>query len=166
MLPQGCSAAVKGYGKRRFAMGSQPSATGNGKPARVLVVDDTAVVRQSVCMALAHAGYEAVGAESGEQAIKLAQDVRNPLAVDVILCDIRMSPGNEVEPITFFRQQYPMIPVVALTDYPDVELAVSLMRQGVVDFLVKPVLQEELLMVVKRAVEQRVSCMSPVCEER
>ena len=132
-------------------MGSQPSATGNGKPARVLVVDDTAVVRQSVCMALAHAGYEVVGVESGEQAIKLAQDVRNPLTVDVILCDIRMPPGNGVETITFFKQQYPMIPVVALTDYPDVELAVSLMRQGVFDFLIKPVLPEELQRVVDAA---------------
>src|SRR5256885_16177754 len=97
-------------------MGSQPSAKGNGKPGRVLVVDVSATVRQSICVALAHAGYEVVEADSGEQAIKLAQDVRNPLAVDVILCDIRMSPGNGVEPITFFMRQYPMIPVVALTE--------------------------------------------------
>jgi len=40
------------------------------------------------------------------------------------------------------------------------------MRQGVFDFLIKPVLLEELLMVVKRAVEQRVNYMSPVCKER
>jgi len=129
-------------------------------------VDDVAVVRKSIAMTLAHAGYEVVEAESGEQAIKVAQDVQHPLAVDVVICDIRMTPGDGVETIAFFRRRYPAIPVVALTAYPDVELAVSLMRQGVVDFLVKPVLQEELLMVVKRAVEQRVSCMSPVCEER
>ena len=147
-------------------MGSQTSATGNGRPGRVLIVDDVAAVRKSIAMTLAHAGYEVVEAESGEQAIKLAQDVQHPLAVDVVLCGIRMSPGDGVETITFFRRKYPATPVVALTAYPDVELAVSLMRQGVVDFLVKPVLQEELRMVVKRAVEQRVSCMSPVCEER
>jgi len=145
-------------------MGSQTSATGNGGPGRVLIVDDVAAVRKSIAMTLAHAGYEVVEAESGEQAIKLAQDVQHPLAVDVVICDIRMTPGDGVETITFFRRKYPATPVVALTAYPDVELAVSLMRQGVVDFLVKPVLQEELLMVVKRAVEQRVSCMSPVCE--
>jgi DNA-binding NtrC family response regulator len=144
----------------------QTSAPNNERPGRVLVVDDIAVVRKPICMALAHAGYEVVEAESGEQAIKLAQDVQNPLAVDVVICDIRMSPGDGVETIAFFRRQYPTVPVVALTAYPDVELAVSLMRRGVVDFLVKPVLQEELRMVVKRAVEQRVNCTSPVCEER
>ena len=129
-------------------------------------MDDVAAVRKSIAMTLAHAGYEVVEAESGEQAIKLAQDVQHPLAVDVVLCGIRMSPGDGVETITFFRRKYPATPAVALTAYPDVELAVSLMRQGVFDFLIKPVLLEELLMVVKRAVEQRVNCMSPVCKER
>src|SRR5256885_12823439 len=53
---------------------------------------------------------------------------------------IRRPPRSTLFPYTtLFRS-----PVVALTAYPDVELAVSLMRQGVVDFLVKPVLHEEL----------------------
>jgi len=147
-------------------MGSQTSATEGGRQGRVLVVDDVASERKAISLTLAHAGYEVVEAESGEQAIKLAQDVHHPLAIDVVLCDIRMTPGDGVETITFFRRKYPATPVVALTAHPDVELAVSLMRRGVVDFLVKPVLQEELRMVVRRAVEQRVSCKSPVCEER
>ena len=147
-------------------MGSQTSATEGGRQGRVLVVDDVESVRKSISMTLAHAGYGVLETESGEQAIKVAQDVHHPLAIDVVLCDIRMTPGDGVETITFFRRKYPTIPVVALTAYPDVELAVSLMRQGIVDFLVKPVLMEELLMVVKRAVVQRVNCTSPVCEER
>ena len=147
-------------------MGSQTSATGNRRQGRILVVADVAAERKSISTTLAHTGYEVVEAESGEQAIKLAQDVHHPLAIDVVLCDIRMTPGDGVETITFFRRKYPATPVVALTAHPDVELAVSLMRRGVVDFLVKPVLQEELRMVVRRAVEQRESCKSPVCEER
>jgi len=147
-------------------MGSQTSATGNGRQGRILVVADIAAERKSISMTLAHAGYAVLEAESGEQAIKVAQDVHHPLAVDVVLCDIQMLLGNGVETIAFFRRRYPAIPVVALTASPDVELAVSLMRQGVFDFLIKPVLLEELLMVVKRAVEQRVNCMSPVCKER
>src|SRR5712692_6795660 len=115
---------------RRFAMGLQTSATGNGRQGRVLVVDDVVAVRKSISMTLAHAGYEVVEAESGEQAIKLAQDVSNPLTVDVVLCDIGMPPRNGVETIAFFRRAYPTIPVVALAAHPDVELAVSLMRQG------------------------------------
>jgi two-component system, NtrC family, response regulator HydG len=43
-----------------------------------------------------------------------------------------------------------------MTGYPDVELAVSLMRQGVRDYLVKPVSKDELLAVVKKSVDQHV----------
>ena len=113
-------------------------------------------------MTLARAGYAVVEAESGEQAIKLVQDVRSPLTVDVVLCDIRMIRENGVETITFFRQQHPMIPVVVLTAYQDIELAVSLMRQGAFDFLVKPVLQDDLLTVVRKAVEQRAASQDRV----
>src|SRR5207244_11974885 len=126
----------------RFAMGLQTSATGNGRPGRVLVVDDVAAVRRPIGMTLARAGYAVVEAESGEQAIKLVQNVRSPLTVDVVLCDIRMIRENGVETITFFRQQHPMIPVVVLTAYQDVELAVSLIREGALAVLRQPVLQD------------------------
>ena len=129
--------------------------TASMKPGRVLVVDDVAVVRKSIRTTLANAGYEVVEAENGEQAIRILQGLADPIPVDAILSDLRMPQLNGAELITYFRRQYQAIPVVALTAYPDVELAVSLMRQGVMDFLVKPILQNELLAVVKRAVEQQ-----------
>ncbi|MDO8473267.1 MAG: response regulator [Dehalococcoidia bacterium] len=127
----------------------------SGKLGRVLVVDDVAVVRKSIHATLANAGYDVVEAEDGEQAIKVMKGITDLLPVDAILSDLRMPQINGTELIAHFRSHYPAIPVVALTAYPDVELAVSLMRQGVMDFLVKPVLQNELLAVVKRAVEQQ-----------
>jgi two-component system chemotaxis response regulator CheY len=69
---------------------------------------------------------------------------------------------NGAEAIAYFRREYPSVPVVVLTAYPDVESAVLLMRQGVLDFLVKPVLQDELLTVVKRAVAQNAMRKDPV----
>jgi len=133
----------------------QDPVTESGKLGRVLVVDDVAVVRKSIRMTLADAGYDVVEAEDGEQAISALQGMAGPLPVNAILSDLRMPQFNGADLIACFRRQYPAIPVVALTAYPDVELAVSLMRQGVTDFLVKPVLQNELLSVVKKAVEQQ-----------
>ncbi len=134
----------------------QDPVTANGKPGRVLVIDDVAVVRKSIRTTLANAGYDVVEAEDGEQAIRMLQAMGDSMPVDVILSDLRMPPmkmdGAKV--IAYFRSRYPAVPVVALTGYPDVELAVSLMRQGVLDFLVKPVPQNELLSVIERAVEQ------------
>ena len=134
----------------------------SGKLGRVLVVDDVAVVRKFIRTTLAAAGYDVVEAEDGEQALRILQGMADPLPVDTILSDLRMPQINGAELIACFRRRYPAIPIVALTAYPDVELAVSLMRQGVMDFLVKPVLQDELLSVVKRAVEQNAALNDPI----
>ena len=133
----------------------QDLVTAGGKLGRVLVVDDVTVVRKSIRTTLANAGYDVVEAENDEQAITVMRGMTDLLPVDAILSDLRMPQTNGAELIAYFRRQYPAIPIVVLTAYPDVELAVSLMRQGVMDFLVKPVLQNELLAVVKRAVEQK-----------
>lgn len=123
---------------------------------RVLVVDDEAQVRKPICLTLKQAGYEIVEAEDGEQAIHKLNQGDNPLMVDTILCDIRMPKINGAEAITYFRTQYPGVPIVVITGFPDVELAVSLMKQGVRDYLVKPVSREELLRVVRKSVDQHV----------
>ena len=101
-------------------------------------------------------GYEVIEAADGEEAIRLLNSGDNALMVDTILCDIRMPKINGDEAILYFRSQYPTVPVVVITGYPDVELAVSLMRQGIRDYLVKPVSREELLSVIRTSVDQHV----------
>ena len=145
-------------------MERQDPVKAGGRPGRVLVVDDVAAGRKAIRMILANAGFDVVEAENDEQAIRILRGAEDPVPVDAILSNLRMPRINGVELIAYFRRQYPAIPVVVLTAYPDVELAVSLMRQGVMDFLVKPVLQNELLAVVKRAVEQQgVTSRFPAC---
>jgi two-component system chemotaxis response regulator CheY len=143
-------------------MEEQTTAAASGRQGRILVVDDVAAVRRSIGLTLTSAGYEVIMAEDGEKAIKLLGESEWSPAVDAILCDLRMPQINGVEAISYFRREYPNVPVVVLTAYPDVELAVFVMRQGVLDFLVKPVLQDELLTVVKRAVAQNAMRKDPV----
>lgn len=128
----------------------------NGRMGRVLLVDDEEQVRKPISLILRRDGFEVVEAENGEQAIGALNTGDNPLMVDTILCDIRMPKINGTEAIAYFRAQYPTVPVVVITGYPDIELAVSLMRQGVRDYLVKPVSKEELLAVVRKSVDQHV----------
>lgn len=118
---------------------------------RVLVIDDEADVRKSVTMALTKSGYEVIEAEDGQQAIGLINSGDNPLAVDVIICDIRMPKVNGIEAVSYFRAQYPSRPVLVLTGFPDVQLATDLLKQGVVDYLVKPIEREKLAAAVESA---------------
>jgi two-component system chemotaxis response regulator CheY len=117
---------------------------------RILVVDDEADVRKSVRLTLTKAGYDVVDAEDGEKGIKQIRSGDNPLMVDAIICDIHMPKVNGVEAIAFFRQQFPSVPVIVMTGQPDVKIATDLMKQGVVDYLVKPVTPDKLTDVVNK----------------
>ena len=132
------------------------SHSSSGNEGRILIVDDEAQVRKPIGLTLQAAHYSVVEAENGEQAIQLLQYGDNPLLVDTILCDIRMPKINGTEAIQYFRTQFPSVPVVVLTGYPDVDLAVSLMKQGIVDYLVKPVEKERLLDVIRKSVSRHV----------
>ncbi len=61
----------------------------------------------------------------------------------------------------YFQTQYPNVPVVVLTGYPDLDLAVSLIKQGVLDYLVKPVSKEKLLTVISKSVNNHVILDGP-----
>jgi two-component system chemotaxis response regulator CheY len=77
------------------------------------------------------------------------------LTIDAAICDIRMPKINGVEAIGYFRKEYPSVPIIVITGFPDTNLAVSLMKKGVKDYLVKPVEKEKLLAAVKKAVSER-----------
>ncbi len=123
---------------------------------RILVVDDDPEVRQSVRLILTKAGYDVVDAEDGEKGIQAIKSGDNPLMVDTIICDLKMPKVNGMEAITFFRSQFPSVPVLVLTGHPDVENIGTLMKQGVVDYLVKPVQAEKLNKAVEKAVKGHV----------
>jgi two-component system chemotaxis response regulator CheY len=106
-------------------------------------------------MTLQKAGYEVLEAENGERAIEIINYGENRLLLDVVICDIRMPKVNGVEAIAYFRSHYPRVPLIVLTGFPDADMATSFLRQGVVDYLVKPIEGEKLRAAVARAIEQR-----------
>jgi two-component system chemotaxis response regulator CheY len=126
--------------------------TGNG---RILVVDDESSIRTVVRRMLEKAGYDVLEAENGEAAIEAINTGENRLMLDAVICDIRMPKVNGLDAITYFRREYPHVPLIVLTGYPDTEIAISCMRHGVVDYLVKPVDGKRLKVAVETAMEQR-----------
>jgi two-component system, chemotaxis family, chemotaxis protein CheY len=123
---------------------------------RILVVDDEAEVRKSVRLTLTKAGFDVVEAADGGEAIKAIKSGDNPLMVDTILCDIHMPKVNGMEAIAYFRSQFPGVPVIVLTGQPDVQKATELFKQGVVDYLVKPVEAAKLTAAVNKAAKEHV----------
>lgn len=122
---------------------------------RVLIVEDEDNVRKVTRLTLQQAGYDVEEAEDGGKAVEVINSGENPLMVDAIICDIRMPKVNGMDAIAYFRAQYPSVPIIVQTGFPDIEMATSLLREGVMEYLVKPVEKDKLLAAVARAVEQR-----------
>src|SRR5262245_20728025 len=126
--------------------------TGNG---RNLIADDEPSVRAVVRMVLEKAGYEVLEAENGAKAIEIIDTGENRLVLDAVICDIRMPQISGVQAINYFQSEYPHVPIIVLTAYPDTTMAVSFMGHGVVDYLMKPVEAEQLKTAVAKAVARR-----------
>ena len=119
----------------------------------ILVIDDEPEVRDVIRLQLGATRYLVLEAGDGEQGIELLND--NALTVDVIICDVRMPKINGVEAVSYFHREYPSTPVIVLTGYPDVNLAVEFMKKGAVEYLVKPVEKAQLVDAVEKAAAQR-----------
>lgn len=121
----------------------------------VLVIDDEAAIRKVVRIALEKGGYYVVDAEDGAQAIRTLNEGEHPMVIDVIITDIRMPNINGIEAIKYFQREYPSVPLIVLTGFPDIDLATQLMKQGITDYLVKPVDRKKLNTAVADAIAAR-----------
>src|SRR6185436_2176939 len=146
----------KGQGKEPSMTWGMHTKDSPGK-GRVLVVDDEENIGKLVRMSLTKAGYDVEEAENGEEGEKIIRAKDNPLMVDVILCDIRMPKVNGIEAIAFLQKQFPSVPIVVITGFPDTEMADILLKQGVVDYVPKPIESAKLLEVVAKAMAKRTS---------
>lgn len=120
----------------------------------VLVLDDEAGVRNAIRLQLKDTRFDVLAAENVEQAVGLLRD--NAISIDVIICDVRMPGMSGVEAVATFQREYPTTPVIVLTGFPDVALAVDFMKkQDVVDYLIKPVEKDKLIAAVEQAAQGR-----------
>jgi two-component system response regulator PilR (NtrC family) len=115
----------------------------------VLIVEDEEVLRESLAELLAGEGYEVLQAADGKAAYAIV--LERP--VDVVVTDVRMSGMDGLTLLGHLRQVAPQTPVIVATAFGTVETAVSAMRSGAYDYLLKPVQFEDMLLKVQRALE-------------
>jgi two-component system chemotaxis response regulator CheY len=121
----------------------------------ILVVDDDPAIRKLLVLLLEKSGYDVLVAEDGEDAINLVGSGENPMVVDTIIADLSMSNIDGVDAIAYFQKEFPSIPLIVLTGNADWNMAISFMRRGVSDYLVKPVEGEQVTAAVAGAIAQR-----------
>jgi two-component system response regulator PilR (NtrC family) len=117
----------------------------------ILIVEDEQVLRESLAELLGEEGYEVLQAPNG----KVAYDLVLERPVDLVVSDVRMPEMDGLTLLGQLQKIAPETPVIMLTAFGTVESAVQALRGGAVDYLLKPVQFDDVLLKIKRALEFR-----------
>jgi DNA-binding NtrC family response regulator len=119
--------------------------------ARILIVEDKDSLRTMLRHALESEGHEVVEARDQVEAERALQEQQPVL----VLSDLRLPEGDGLGVLRATKDTDGAIPVIVMTAYGSIEDAVRAMKEGALDFLAKPVDPDHLLLLVRRALEQR-----------
>jgi DNA-binding NtrC family response regulator len=116
----------------------------------LLLVDDDRQVLASMADWLRDLGYPT------DTAMNLTDGIAavNRKKYDLVMVDIRLGQEDGFDLLSYCRKNQPTTPVVLITGYGTVETAIEAIRQGAFDFLTKPLIDEELLLSIERALNQ------------
>lgn len=116
-----------------------------------MIVDDDESLRRVTQVQLQQAGYVVEVANSGKQALEVLQN----RSVDLVLSDLKMPGMSGLELLRSLQAEQTEIIVILMTAYGTIETAVEAVKAGAYDYITKPVNQEELLILLDRALEHR-----------
>ncbi len=119
--------------------------------ARVLVVDDKELMRESIELTLRRNGHQVVTAVDGRQALEVLAGSR----FDLLISDLKMPGMDGVTLLEQVKSRWNEIEVILITAFGTVDVAVRAMKLGAFDFIQKPFKADQLLLVVERTLERR-----------
>jgi len=117
---------------------------------RILLVDDEKSIRLLLTSLLEPQGFEVMDVDSGGEALNVVDSFKPHIAI----VDLQMPRMDGIEVIQRLMQRLPSVTCVILTAHGSVQSAVQAMKAGAYDYLTKPFDNEQLLLVVRRAVER------------
>lgn len=120
-------------------------------PGTILVADDEALARQSIAELLSEEGYQVYEAADGQAALDLLEEVE----IDVVLSDLKMPGVDGLGVLRTVRERHPQTMVLLMTAYASVETVVEALRLGAQDYLLKPLLIDDVLHRVRRLLEHK-----------
>ena len=119
---------------------------------RILIVDDEDSIREIVSSMLSSATFQCTRASSGKEALALLQSGEE---FELMLSDMMMPEMDGEALLAATKERFPDMPVVMVTAMHDISIALSAIRNGAYDYLLKPFDREQLLATVRRALENR-----------
>ncbi|QOV90989.1 sigma-54-dependent transcriptional regulator [Humisphaera borealis] len=115
---------------------------------RILVVEDSDTERRAITQILKSEGFSVFAAEDAEKALSYADE-----GIDLVISDVRLGEVSGMDLLTLWKRRQPATQMILLTGYSSVNAAVDAMKAGAYDYLTKPINPDELVLIVRRAIE-------------
>ncbi len=117
----------------------------------ILIVDDEDIIRESLSFVLAKEGYRVREAPNG----RVALDILKEDSIDLVVTDLEMPEMKGIELLEQASRVSPETLVVIITAYGSIETAIQGLRKGAVDYILKPVEFDELIVKIGRLMASR-----------
>jgi DNA-binding NtrC family response regulator len=119
---------------------------------RVLIVDDEEVLRDVLDAVLRREGFDIITAASGEEALSVLDSTEE---VDLVILDVMLPGISGIDTLRAMRISNPALPVIVITAFSSIDGAIEAMKQGAFHYIPKPFKNEEVVLTVNKALEQR-----------
>ncbi len=121
------------------------------KKVKILVVDDEAIMRESLCDWLRDVGHQVVTAENGPQALEIIEKEKP----GIVIADLVMPGMDGIELLKKAKEISPGIEVIIITAYGSIPTAITAMRAGAYDYIEKPFCPEKAELLVEKLTEHQ-----------
>jgi two-component system response regulator PilR (NtrC family) len=118
---------------------------------RILIVDDEEVLRDVLDVMLRREGFEILTAASGEEALNVLETEE----VDLVILDVMLPGISGIDTLRSIRISTPALPVIVITAFSSIDGAIEAMKYGAFHYIPKPFKNEEVILTVNKALEQR-----------
>jgi len=118
---------------------------------RVLIIDDEEVLRDVLEAVLRREGFDILLAATGEEGLSMMDTEE----IDLVVLDMMLPGITGIETLRSIKETNPALPVIIITAYSSIDGAIVAMKQGAFHYIPKPFKNEEVILTVNKALEQR-----------
>src|SRR5258706_14740453 len=118
---------------------------------KLLIIDDDVDICMMVSRFLSKKGYEVKTSHNGKQAVEIFKQEK----FDLVFCDFRLGSMDGRDVLMAVREISPETPVIIITGYSDVKVAIDVIKNGAYDYIIKPLLPDEIVNIIEKALSEK-----------
>ena len=123
---------------------------------KILVIDDDRDMCLLLKRFLTKHGFEVLEANTAKKATELLETIE----FDLVLCDFRLDNTDGKTMLIKIKEKFPHLPVIIITGYSDIKIAVEVMKLGAYDYITKPLFPDEIILTIRKALEKNEKALA------